>query len=102
MMRSYRTYRFRVDSKDPIIAKLRALREEKKETYSSVCEKSGVSTSTLYNWDSGNTRRPQFATANAIAMALGHELRLMPKNEASRVAGRARTIAESGLNARPH
>ena len=72
----YRTYVF-VD-KDPIIDKIRTVVEDSNESYNAIHAASGVSTTTLYNWFHGKTRRPQFATVNAVALALNHELRLMP------------------------
>jgi DNA-binding phage protein len=74
----YRTYSF-VD-KDPVIDKIRTVVEDSQESYKEIHESSGVSVTTLYNWFHGKTRRPQFATVNAVALALNHELRLMKKN----------------------
>ena len=46
---------------------------------------SGVSTTTLRNWFHGATRRPQFCTVNAVARALGKELRLMDRKTAAQL-----------------
>jgi len=73
----YRTYVF-VD-KDPVIDKMRTLVDDADVSYREIKESSGVSTTTLSNWFHGKTRRPQFATVNAVALALGREFRLMKK-----------------------
>ena len=73
----YRTYMFK--EKDPMIDKIRTVVEASGESYLDIHESSGVSTTTLYNWFHGETRRPQFASLNAVARALNHELRLVPK-----------------------
>jgi len=74
---SYRTYSF--VNKDPMIDKIRTIVERSNQDYDHIHEASGVSVGTLYNWFHGKTKRPQFATLNAVARALHHELRLMPK-----------------------
>jgi DNA-binding phage protein len=73
-LKPYRTYVFR--NKDPIIDKTRTLiaDDTMNRSYREISDESGVSHTTLYNWFHGKTRRPQFATVNAVAMALGHEL----------------------------
>ena len=70
----YRSYAF-VD-KDPVIDKIRTVVEDSRESYQEIHEASGVSKATLYNWFMGKTRRPQYATINAVARALGHEFTL--------------------------
>ena len=74
---TYRSYAFR--NKDPIIDKIRTVVEDSGKGYLAIHESSGVSTTTLYNLFHGKTRRPQFASLNAVARALNHELRLVPK-----------------------
>lgn len=71
-LKPYRTYVFR--DKDPIIDKTRTLVEDVGISYQAISDQSGVSTTTISNWFGGKTRRPQFATVNAVAMALGREL----------------------------
>ncbi len=68
----YKSYSFK--DKDPIIDRLRTVVEDSGQSYEDIHDASGVTTSTLYNWFSGSTRRPQFATINAVARALGHHL----------------------------
>lgn len=65
----YRTYMFR--EKDPVIDFVRTHVDDSGETYKSISESSGVSTTTMYNWFHGNTRRPQFATVAGILTSLG-------------------------------
>ena len=77
-LKPYRTYVFR--NKDPIIDKTRTLVADANASYQEISDQSGVSTSTLYNWFHGKTRRPQFATVNAVAMALNHELAFKKMN----------------------
>src|SRR5262245_21894348 len=68
----YKTYSFK--DKDPIIDQLRTLIQDQEEQYSSVSLMSGVSTTTLYNWFHGETKRPQFASVMAVARSLGYDL----------------------------
>lgn len=65
----YKTYRF--TDYDPVIAVLRHSKDEAKVKNSVIRKDSGVSSSTLYNWDRGKTRKPQFATVVAVARAIG-------------------------------
>ena len=65
----YRTYVF--TDKDPIIDYTRTAVEDSHNSYGKISELSGVSTTTLYNWYHGKTRRPQFATAAAVLMSCG-------------------------------
>ncbi len=68
----YRSYAF--NGKDPIVGKLDAIVKASGRSYSEIHERSGVSKTSLYNWFNGATKRPQFATVNAVARALGKEL----------------------------
>jgi hypothetical protein len=68
----YKSYSF-VD-KDPIIDKLRTVVQDSKKSNEEVHALSGVSTSTLDGWFRGRTKRPQFATINAVGRALGYDL----------------------------
>lgn len=95
----YRTYAFKPTAKDPIIDKLRTLIEDKGASYAHIHENSGVSTSTLYNWFNGKTRRPQFSTIAAVAGALGKNFVMVDKNlraaaQAAAVLPRRRESAE--------
>ena len=65
----YRTYRF--TDYDPVIAVIRTARDEAKTKTVTIHNDSGVSSSTLYNWFNGKTRKPQFATVVAVARSIG-------------------------------
>ena len=71
MIAPYRSYSF-ID-KDPVIDLVRTVVEDSESTYTKIHEDSGVSVSTMHNWFRGKTRRPQFATANAVLRSLGRE-----------------------------
>lgn len=75
--RPYLTYAF--VEKDLIIEELRTLIGD--EDLQVIHERSGVTVSALRGWFRGETRRPQHATARAVARALGHDLKLV-KNDA--------------------
>lgn len=72
-LRPYKSYVFR--AKDPIIDTVRTITQDSGLTFKQIHEKSGVSTSTLYNWFHGRTRRPQFCTVEATGRACGKTLR---------------------------
>jgi DNA-binding phage protein len=75
-LKLYRSYSFK--DKDPVIDHVRAIIEKENLSYAKVSLASGVSTSTLYNWFDGETRRPQFATVMAIVRSLGYDFTLAP------------------------
>ena len=78
----YRSYSFK--DKDPIIDKIRTVVGDSGLDYGQIRDKSDVSIGTLRNWFHGETRRPQFATLNAVARALGHELTISPVKGAAK------------------
>lgn len=71
-LKLYKSYSFR--DKDPIIDKVRTVVKDSGKSHGRISTDSGVSAATMYNWFSGTTRRPQFATVNAVGRACGHEL----------------------------
>lgn len=73
---TYRTYAF--TDKDPMIDKIGAIVSDSGKKFSQISDDTGVSSQTLRNWFNGATCRPQFATLNAVASGLGHELQLVP------------------------
>jgi len=81
-LKLYRSYNFR--DKDPIIDRIRTLMRDQHARYRDIEEASGVSTSTLYQWFNGETRRPQFATVMAVMRALSYDLQITKQK---RVAG---------------
>lgn len=81
-LQPYRSYRF-ID-KDPVIDKVRTVLKDSGLSYQEVHVKSGVSVSCINNWFSGGTRRPQFATVNAVGRACGSELIFVPMKNLSK------------------
>lgn len=71
-LRPYKSYVFR--DKDPVIDQIRTIVEDSRKTINQVAIESGVSSSTMYNWFHGKTRRPQFATVEAAGRACGRTL----------------------------
>lgn len=71
---TYKSYMFR--DKDPVIDQVRTLVKDEGVNYTQVHARSGVSTTTLSNWFNGRTRRPQFATVQAVARGLGYSFEL--------------------------
>ena len=72
----YKSYLFR--DKDPVIDQVRTAVEDSGMTFKEIHDASDVSTSTVYNWFYGNTRRPQFATVEAVARACGQTFQMNP------------------------
>ena len=72
----YRSYRFR--DKDPIIDRVRTAIQESGMSYQDIHNKEGIATTTLYNWMSGPTRRPQFCTVMAVLRSCGVDLKETP------------------------
>lgn len=65
----YKAYPF--TDKDPIIDVLRTIKRDTEMSDTEIKDAGGPTTSTLRNWFKGNTRRPQFATVAAAAVAMG-------------------------------
>lgn len=82
----YKTYSFR--NKDPIIDKLRTICDDGNFGYQEISDTCGVSTTTLYNWWYGKTRRPQYASTLAVARAMGYDYDLVPIRGYKRKQGR--------------
>ena len=71
-LRLYKSYMFK--EKDPIIDLTRTIVQDSGYSYSAISALSGVSATTMYNWFSGDTKRPQFASINAVGRACGKTL----------------------------
>lgn len=71
----YHTYSFK--EVDPVIDVIAQAMKLSNQTHREIASASGVSPTTLSNWKSHRTRRPQFCTIAAVAGALHHEFRLM-------------------------
>ena len=65
----YKTYLFK--DKDPVIADLHRWILDSKYSYEDVAARSGVTVTTLQRWFYGATKKPQFATLQAVARAVG-------------------------------
>lgn len=76
-MKIYKSYMFR--TKDPVIDHVRTIVADSGLKHSKVSEKSGVAAGTMHNWFSGPTRRPQFATVEAVARACGYTFKAVRK-----------------------
>ena len=76
----YKSYNFR--DKDPVIDELRTVVQDSGASYTQINEESGVSTSCLYQWFHGATRRPSHAAVAAVASALGYEFTLAKRKGA--------------------
>ena len=85
-LKPYRSYVFR--TKDPVIDTIRTAVQDSGLSYTDISADSGVSAGTLTNWFTGSTRRPQFATVNAIARSLGKEFVLVDRKYVVRKSGK--------------
>jgi transcriptional regulator with XRE-family HTH domain len=72
----YKTYKFNGSAQDPSIGKFKTLYTKEGSTRGIVSEKSGISKTTIGNWLSGKTKRPQFATMQAAVRTLNHSFEL--------------------------
>lgn len=77
---TYKSYSF--TEKDPIIDEIRTMVGDSGASYKWIEDMSGVTQTTLYNWFGGKTRKPQAATINAVARALGYKLGFVPNGVA--------------------
>lgn len=69
----YSAYRFGQEDKDPVIDVVHTALDEAGVSYGKASELSGVSSSAIYNWIEGDTKRPQWCTVCAVMGALGKE-----------------------------
>ena len=69
MSQLYKTYLFK--EKDPAIGLIAGEIAKRGISYEEIAERSGVREQTLRAWFWGKTKRPQFATLEAVARALG-------------------------------
>lgn len=67
----YSTYLF--TDKDPVVDVLRTMKRDAEFTDKEIADRSGVSIGTVKKWFGGNTKRPQFATVAAAAVAMGYD-----------------------------
>lgn len=71
-MKLYRSYKFK--DYDPIIDKIEEVLYVDGMTKAEIARLSGVSTTTLYNWQRKKTRSPKASTVNATLHVMGYEL----------------------------
>jgi hypothetical protein len=80
---TYKSYSF-ID-KDPIIDEIRTVYQDSGANYRWIEEHSSVRATTLANWFSGVTRRPQAATINAVLRSLGYKLGVVAFTDVVRI-----------------
>lgn len=68
-IRLYKTYEYKYD---PVIEQVLELLQNSNMKFKQASELSGVSPSTIRNWNKGKTRRPQSATIEAVGRAAGY------------------------------
>lgn len=68
-----RAYKFGDNEKDPIIDRVRTILDDEGVSIYDCHKQGGPSTSTLYNWFEGSTRRPQYATICATLRSVGYD-----------------------------
>ena len=76
----YKSYNFK--DKDPVIDRMRTIVQDSGWSHQDIHNESGVSVGCLNGWFYGATRRPTYATLQAVAMALGHEFAVIKKGGA--------------------
>lgn len=86
-LRLYKSYMFK--DKDPIIDAMRTAFEDAGGSYAKLKAKSSVSSSTIYNWFNGKTKRPQFATVAEFAIGCGKHGIVFGSGGEPRLIGRA-------------
>jgi transcriptional regulator with XRE-family HTH domain len=92
---TYKSYNFQ--DKDPIIDEVRTIVQMSGATYKKIEADSGVTSATLRAWFQGKTRKPQAATLNAVARALGFKLGFVPYEAASAVQPTPVAISERSM-----
>jgi transcriptional regulator with XRE-family HTH domain len=76
----YPSYLFK--DHDPILDAIDTLIADSGWTFGEIAVGSGVTRTTLTNWQKRKVRRPQFATIKAVTRAVGGELRIIYKGKA--------------------
>lgn len=73
-MKLYKTYEFR--GQDPVVREVLALVTHSGMTKAELARQTNVASSTVAGWRKGKTKRPQFATLQAVARSCGSTFRL--------------------------
>lgn len=76
-MKLYKSYKFK--NYDPILDKIEEVIYTDGISKKEISQLSGVSTTTLYNWQKKKTRSPNASTVNATLHAMGYELSITKK-----------------------
>jgi len=79
----YKSYNFK--DKDPVIDRLCTIVQDTGASYRQIHDQSGVSTSCLYGWFNGKTRRPTHAAVAAVAAVFGYRSMLVKVPGAGKV-----------------
>ena len=74
-MKLYKSYLFR--DKDPCIDVIRTAVQDSGMTNKQISAGSSVASATVRSWFKGPTKRPQFATIEAVARVTGHTFKCM-------------------------
>ena len=82
----YKSYSFK--DKDPVIDRLRTIIQDEGVSYTEIEAMSGVTATTMWNWFTGPTKRPQFATVMAVARSLGYDMQIVKSD----TTGRSRVV----------
>ncbi len=80
---TYKSYNF--VEKDPIIDEIRTIYQDSGANYAWIHENSGVSPTTLTSWFTGQTKKPQAATINAVLRSLGYKLGIVAFSQVIRI-----------------
>jgi len=72
------TYKFRKTEQDPAVDSWRTCMDDTGYDIARIAKESGVSYSTLSNWENGKTKRPQHCTLTAAVRAMGYDFALVP------------------------
>lgn len=83
----YKSYNFK--EKDPVIDRVRTIISDEGVTHKQISDASGVSTTCLYGWFTGTTRRPQHASLMAVLRALGYDYQIVKTGKVVHLRKRA-------------
>jgi len=83
MFKPYKSYNFK--EKDPVIDRVRTIIQSEGVKYKTISYMSGVSTSCLYGWFNGVTRRPQHAPLMAVLRSLGYDYQIVKTGKVVRL-----------------
>lgn len=70
---------YRLVHRDPKLARVVQILKATSHKRAYICRKSGVTPTTLTNWVSGKTRRPQHITMEYVLRACGYTFDIVPR-----------------------